>query len=807
MQSRWPTPPRRNLPRFVVLALLVLVICRAPLAAQQQFATLNGVVADAAGEALEGIVVRLRDRTGSTLAVTRSGAGGRFTFEQVGPGAYTVTADAGPRGRSDPRMVVLSGPLPVSVELRLVPRAAEHVVVTGMAGPPSVTTRQTIGGSSLRETPARMRGRALPQLLATLPGWATEDNGLLHVRGVDDGVLYVQDGVPVYDRLDMLSGFLPDPSTLEMVNVLTGYIPPEFGLKSGAVVELQSAAAGRNDWTGSLETTLGDDAARSLRLAADGPVRRGWSAGGGVTAERSDRFLDPVHPRNFHNAGGVLLADGRLNVASQQHVLRVHVTAGRARHQVPHGEAQESARQDQRQRLQQNSQSASWQRMSRDTTAWQTAIYRRDISAELRGDHHDTPLEARSQRQQHRVGLLASVTHQRGRHTIKGGFEAARLLLQEDFRFAITDRAAAIEAGISPPAAAFGMDDPFIFTDSISRWQGSGYVQDTVRLADRLTADFGVRFDRTRLLVPASGWSPRLGVAYTWPQTATTARASLNRFFQPPQAEHLLLSSSPAARALSPFAGGAAPDGSNDGLAAGGAELQPERQTAWNLGMEQWVAGLVRLDVGYWRRHVRNYSDPNVFFGTTIVFPNSVAEGTARGVDLQAELPRYGSWAASVTYTHSKVEQMGPINGGLFLEEDILEIGAGTRFIPDHDQRHVAAGGVTYHHAASGFAASLSARYASGTPLEVEDDELDDLVERPGGELVDIARGRVRARTVVDLGVSYQMRPERPVRATLRLSVLNVTNRAYALNFGNPFSGTHFGAPRALRAELSVIFG
>ena len=35
-----------------------------------------------------------------------------------------------------------------------------------------------------------------------MPGWATEDNGLLHSRGVDDGFLYVVDGVPVYERLD-----------------------------------------------------------------------------------------------------------------------------------------------------------------------------------------------------------------------------------------------------------------------------------------------------------------------------------------------------------------------------------------------------------------------------------------------------------------------------------------------------------------------------------------------------------------------------------------------------------------------------
>jgi hypothetical protein len=38
----------------------------------------------------------------------------------------------------------------------------------------------------------------------------------------------------------------------------------------------------------------------------------------------------------------------------------------------------------------------------------------------------------------------------------------------------------------------------------------------------------------------------------------------------------------------------------------------------------------------------------------------------------------------------------------------------------------------------------------------------------------------------------------------VRLSVLNFANQAYALNFGNPFSGTHFGAPRTIRAEVRI---
>ncbi len=65
------------------------------------------------------------------------------------------------------------------------------------------------------------------------------------------------------------------------------------------------------------------------------------------------------------------------------------------------------------------------------------------------------------------------------------------------------------------------------------------------------------------------------------------------------------------------------------------------------------------------------------------------------------------------------------MTGGLFLEDEVIEIADGTAFTPDHDQRHVAAFGASYDHPPSGFWVSFGGRYESGTPLEVDEDELD----------------------------------------------------------------------------------
>jgi outer membrane receptor protein involved in Fe transport len=75
---------------------------------------------------------------------------------------------------------------------------------------------------------------------------------------------------------------------------------------------------------------------------------------------------------------------------------------------------------------------------------------------------------------------------------------------------------------------------------------------------------------------------------------------------------------------------------------------------------------------------------------------------------------------------------------------------------------------------------------------------------RPGAELVNFGSGRVRPYTVVDLTAAQTLHQGRHAETSVRIGVMNLTNRDYALNFGNPFSGTHFGASRTVRAELRV---
>ena len=40
----------------------------------------------------------------------------------------------------------------------------------------------------------------------------------------------------------------------------------------------------------------------------------------------------------------------------------------------------------------------------------------------------------------------------------------------------------------------------------------------------------------------------------------------------------------------------------------------------------------------------------------------------------------------------------------------------------------------------------------------------------------------------------------------MQFDVLNLTDRRFAYNFGNPFEGTHFGYPREYSARIHLAF-
>ena len=141
----------------------------------------------------------------------------------------------------------------------------------------------------------------------------------------------------------------------------------------------------------------------------------------------------------------------------------------------------------------------------------------------------------------------------------------------------MTDEEEGEEADLSEGVLEHDEDDPFVFAGRANPTLFALYAQDSIQFGRGLTIDFGVRFDRARMLIESSQWSPRLGAAYHVPAAArsfadrSTGSSSRRRL-------KICCSDRPSsARELSPFVD----------ETGGGEDLEPERQWATELGINQ----------------------------------------------------------------------------------------------------------------------------------------------------------------------------------------------------------------------------
>jgi outer membrane receptor protein involved in Fe transport len=89
---------------------------------------------------------------------------------------------------------------------------------------------------------------------------------------------------------------------------------------------------------------------------------------------------------------------------------------------------------------------------------------------------------------------------------------------------------------------------------------------------------------------------------------------------------------------------------------------------------------------------------------------------------------------------------------------------------------------------------------------DLDEAEIAALGERRGVEVVDFESGRVRPHAITDLQAEWTFlrRARADVSGTLWLN--NLTNEFYAFNFGNAFSGTHFGSGRRVGVNVRLMF-
>jgi outer membrane receptor protein involved in Fe transport len=790
----------------------ILLLLTPAVFSQARIGSIQGVIKDPTGALVPNARVSVIQPVTGYNQTTQTDAQGSFKLVNVPFNTYKVRVEATGFQPAE-QSVDLETTVPLNVDLSLsLEEATAAVTITTGAGAMLETDRTSsdtdISQTILERPIGAAPSRAIESIVASTPGFVTDDNGRMHPRGSESQVQYVVDGVPVTDNMSAIFSTSLDARTLRSVEVLTGGIPAEFGDKLAGVINVNTRSGLEGPTQGGISFSGGSFSTGEAAVDFSTHTKKlGFLTN--LSASTSQRYLDPPTLDNFHNFGRTGKGFFRLDYQfDANNSLRGVFNFGGSNFQVPNRFAQELAGQDQRQRLRDNAQNIGFTHIFSPNTIAQFSFFHRQSNSKLLSNTLSTPVVANQDRTLQNYGAIGSLALSRGTHNIKFGGQVTITPLDEHFSFYPTTPFPDLqddEGNVFPnPVNNFNAANPFVFNQSKTGRTLSAYVQDRFTVAKNLTLDLGVRYDHYKLLISDQELSPRVGLAYYIPKTQTTLRASYNRLFQPPPAENLLLASSSEAAAISPIA---VMQGITTVL-----PILPDKQNAFEAGAQLLLGQLFRLNLTVYQTLIKNFSDKDQFFETGVIFPIAISSGQVTGEEVRLESTDIHGFHTFVSYANARAFGVTPITGGLFLGENPQDLFLnGFKFANDHDQRNEAQFQVSYNHRRSGLYASFNGRYDSGVPVDVEPGTtLSDFVAQGFDPRlyneIDFQRGRVRPRTILDFSVGADLMQKERVSMNVQFDVQYLTNELFVYNFESIFSGTHVGFPRLFSGRLSLRF-
>jgi hypothetical protein len=797
--------------QLALLAIISLLLAQS-LFGQARIGTVQGTVKDPGGALVPGADVKITQPLTRYTQSVQTDRQGAFRLVNVPFNTYTVRVEAAGFEPGE-QAIDLESTIPLNLEIPLqISGTASVVTVTddssALLEPDRSSSDTDINQSILERPVGAAPSRAIESIVASAPGFVTDDNGRMHPRGSESQVQYVVDGIPVTDNLSAIFSTSLGSRTMRTVEVLTGGIPAEFGDKLAGVINVNTRSGLEGPTTAGLSFSGGSFS--TGEVSADFATHtKEFGFLTSLSATTSQRYLDPPNIDNFHNFGRTGKGFFRLDYQfDQNNSLRGVFTFGGTNFQVANRLEQELNMQDQRQRLRDSSQSITYQHIFSTNALGQFSFFNRTSRAKLSSNATSTPVVATQDRTLHNYGVLGSISLTRGSHNIKFGGQVTVTPVGENFSFYPTVQFDDIEDAdgnaLANPINNFNSTNQFVFGGRKTGRTFSGYVQDHFELFKNFTLDAGVRYDNYKLLVAQHALSPRIAVAYFIPRTQTTMRASYNRFFQPPPVENLLLASSPQAAALSPLA-----------VIQGTTTVQPilaDTENVFEIGVQQLLTRLFRINLTVYQKRIKNFSDKDQFIETGVIFPVAIDSGRVTGEEVRIESTDIRGFHGSIAYSNSHAYGVTPVTGGLFLGEDPAELQTrGVKFSADHDQRNSVHFQLSYNHQPSGFYATFAGRYDSGVPTDVEPGTTLAQFTAAGfdprlyGE-IDFERGRVRPRSLFDLSLGADLLKKERLAINLQFDSQNLTNQLFLYNFQSVFSGTHVGYPRLFSGRLGLRF-
>jgi len=269
MQS-WIEHVRQNSWRLV-WALVLTLLASAPALAQFERGTISGTIKDAQGGVMPGTTVTATDAQTKTPRSTTTDESGFYTFPNLAPGVYTISAELQGFKKLIRPDVQLDAAGSLNLDLTLqTGELTEEVTVTAEAPPlqTDVALRKTVEAKDIEQlsfsgrNPIGVAGLKAGVIGGSFNnyGFSNLGNGGFNINGsrADENNITIDGATAIRTRSSGAIVGIQNVDALQEVQVLTGNYMPEFGRASGGQIRMVTKS-GSNRYSGSASFFLRDD--------------------------------------------------------------------------------------------------------------------------------------------------------------------------------------------------------------------------------------------------------------------------------------------------------------------------------------------------------------------------------------------------------------------------------------------------------------------------------------------------------------------------------------------------------------------
>jgi len=652
----------------------------------------------------------------------------------------------------------------------------------------------TTGGSAFSFEPQDIENlpqgqmTSLNQVLLRAPGVVQDSYGQIHVRGDHSALQYRLNGIIIPEGI---SGFGQsfDTNFVESVDLLTGALPAQFGYRSAGVVDIKTKKGTLNKAGRSTVMVGGNNTVGLNQQISGSQGRLSYYLNAGYL-QNSRGIESPTSAKNsIHNNSKQDKFFGYFSYlldASQRLTFMLGNSTGRF--QIPNNpNADQSGNYTLNgfgnsfniNNLNENQKEASTyavaalQGISSSDVDYQISAFTRystlNFQSDYVGDLIINGVASNINRQSLMNGLQGDMSYDvNEKNKLRYGF----YFTTETFK----NRSAnfLFPTDINGDQAA---NDPSRVNDSHSKSAQfySLYVQDEFKPIEKLTLNFGARFDKSAAYLNEQQISPRFGAVYEMSKK-TKLHAGFSRYFTPPPLAQI------ANPNLNNFADTTnAPENFNNGKA------RAERSSYYDLGIAQKFTPHLTIGLDGYYKSVRNLLDSGQFGNAPIYSSFNYQKGEIYGIELSGDYKK-DNFSAFFNFAAQNARAKNAVSSQYLLENGEISYLQNHYAHLDHLQKYTASAGVAYKYHQVNYAADML--YGSG--LRTGDNNLNSMP----------------AYTQFNASIARDVNMFLLNKINLRLSLLNLFDSTYKLHDGSGIgvAATQYGPRRTLYLTISKQF-